>query len=281
MSKSNGKKNQEAPKKVQEVKPLEVVSPEVSAPAMDVPAHDPELHSHGNEVEAQPEAPVVNEEQQAPESQEAPAQDSAPLDVVDKPQRAGEDKNASNPEVVDSAAQEKFDLSKPIVRDIATLSAVRKQIMIDLQAARKDDDGHALVKELEKQLEQVDRELLPLKEEVLRKQEKLKASQEIGATRPIIVQPKVVPPSTNLINDSQIPAMFKLKLRAPSSVAFDMVKVCDIFEEAAHDLYFAYNSNAPVIQEGIKALAELCEQICEVMKEDEEKRLEVEAKKNK
>lgn len=269
------KKNQ----KIQEEKKSE----QLDVPAQAEVGHDPELHSHGNEVNGEEPAPVVNEEQQAPaqaEVESAPESEApAPLDLVEKPQRVGEDKNANNPEVVDSGAQEKFDLKKPIVRDIGTLNAVRQQVMIDLQAARKDDEGHALVRELEAQLEQIDRELLPLKEEILRKQEKLRASQEIGASRPVIVKPKVVPPSTSLINDSQIPAMFKLKLRAPSSVAFDMVKVCDIFEEAAHDLYFAYNSNAPVIQEGIKALAMLCEEICEVMKEDEEKRLAAEAKK--
>lgn len=200
--------------------------------------------------------------------------------VEEQAQEVGYDPGHQEEAVVDTQAGEKFDLEKPILRDLATLSAVRKQLIVDLAAARKDDEGHELAKQLEKQLEEVDSEILPLKEEQLRKQEKIKLKEVIG--KPVLSEVKSKlqsPVSTGLISDSQIPAMFKLTVKAPTSVAFDLVKIADILSEAAYDIYFAYNGSSPVIQETIKALAELNTEICEAIKDEEEKRLAKEAQK--
>lgn len=195
-------------------------------------------------------------------------------------QEVGYDPGHQEDAVVDPQANEKFDLEKPLSRDLATLQAVRKQLMVDLAAARKDSEGHELAKQLEKQLDEVDAEILPLKEEQLRKQEKIKLKEVIG--KPVLPDMKSKlqsPVSTGLVSDSQIHPMFKLTVKAPSSVAFDLVKIGDILGEAAYDLYFAYNGSSPVIQEAIKALAELNQGICEAIKDEEEKRLAKEAKK--
>lgn len=204
----------------------------------------------------------------------------AEVQAEEQAQEVGYDPGHQEEAVVDTQAGEKFDLEKPILRDLATLQAVRKQLVVDLAAARKDDEGHELAKQLEKQLEEVDSEILPLKEEQLRKQEKIKLKEVIG--RPVLPEVKSKlqsPVSTGLIADSQIPAMFKLNVKAPTSVAFDLVKIADILGEAAYDIYFAYNGTSPVIQEAIKALAQLNEAICEAITEEEQKRLAKEAQK--
>lgn len=265
MSNKNKSKNQEGPK-VDVQDPAGEVQGE-QAPQVEAPVQS----------EAPAEAPAEAPSLELPN----PEAVDAALNVVDKPQEAGYDPGKNIPHVVDSQAHERIDLKKPIARDLQTLNFARQQIMRDLLAARKDDEGHKLVKELEAALEQIDREILPLKEDILRKQEKLKAKEAIGTPKPVVLAaPKIQsPPTTDLISESDIHEMFKLKLKAPSSVAFDMVKVCGIFGEAAHDLYFAYNANAQVIQDGIKALKEVCDYICEGMKEGEEKRLAELAKK--
>jgi hypothetical protein len=195
-------------------------------------------------------------------------------------QEVGYDPGHQDEAVVDTQAGEEFNLEKPILRDLATLQAVRKQLVVDLAAARKDDEGHELAKQLETQLEQVDAEILPLREEQLRKQEKIKLKEVIG--KPVLPEVKSrlqSPVSTGLISDSQIPAMFKLDVKAPTSVAFDLIKIGDILSEAAYDIYFAYNGSSPVIQESIKALAQLNQEICEAITEEEKTRLAKEAQK--
>jgi len=200
-----------------------------------------------------------------------------PAKIADAPQKIGKDKEQTKASVVDPEVGEKFDMNKPVSRDLNTLQAIRRQLMVDLGAARKADDGHILAKELETQIEQVDAEIQPLREDLLRAQEKLKAKKDIGTPETKVVKPKPAPVSVDHVSEYAIHEMFKLQLRAPSSVAFDMVKVCGIFEEAAYDLYFAYNAVAPCIQKGIRDLKVLCDEICHEMKESEEKRLAIEA----
>jgi hypothetical protein len=168
---------------------------------------------------------------------------------------------------------------EPVSLDnLADLSARRKQLIVDLDAARKDDEGHITAKALEKQLEEIDKKIQPLKEEILRVQEKNAAKDEIGVPKPIISK-IIVPKAANEkhVSDYQIHEMFKSKIKAPISVAFNIVKVCDIFEEAASDLYFAHNHASDVIQEGIQALKIICEHVCQGIKDEEEKRLGVKA----
>jgi hypothetical protein len=164
--------------------------------------------------------------------------------------------------------------------DLNELSARRKRVVIDLKEARKDDEGHEFAKKLEKELEDIDLKISTLKESELRKKEKAQLKEEIG--RPILTAPasKIQSPkSAGGVGDSQIPALFKLKVRAPTSIAFDLVKICDIMEEAAYDLYFAHNGSSPIIQAGIQYLAKLNEELCEALMEAEVERLEKEKSK--